>query len=351
MGKLGQIDTTNFSVNSEYHISMDDNSFEAIEKQLQALMSNEKISEAQLQNLINRLNLEKERIIAKWNQINEKTDGTAPPLKPDFSLYYGLNQMIDSYIYGNIYLQSGQLFEYLLEEMEKQKVIDKFAMAETDKAIDEMVKSTGSKKTASYGDFTFDYSTGDIKGVFEGKKQGNITAKVDVKTDKYNLSAKNLNSLKGKTRLQSNYLDTSKGTMLYQFLANDLIDNTFAQAYLSAMYKSKRGEEELKTVYQEVKNTVKSALFTIALTGYGQESGGQTVDYLVVNDRSSSSGKIVVVPVGQLIHSVINQYINHVEVNSSIFKTVNGNLTELTNKLQLHVPVSIKNLGALLPQT
>lgn len=346
---MGQIDTTNFSVNSEYHINMDDNSFEAIQKQLEALMSNNKISEAQLENLMTRLNLEKERITTKWNQINEKTDGITPPLEPDFSLYQGLNRMIDSYIYGNIYLQSGQLFEYLLEEMEKQKVIDNFAMAETDKAVSEMVKTTGSKKTASYGDFTFDYSKnlGDIKGTFQGKKQGGITTKVDVQTDKYNLSAKNLNSLKGKTRLQSNYLDTSTGTMLYQFLANNLIDNTFAQAYLSAMYKS----EELKTVYQEVKNTVKGALFTIALTGYGQESGGKAVDYLVANDRSSSNEKVVVVPVGQLIHSVINQYINHVEVNSSIFKTVDGNLAELTNKLQLHVPVAIKNLGALLSQT
>ena len=343
--KMGQIDTTNFSVNSEYHINMDDNSFESIYKQLEALMSTEQINEAQLENLKQHLELEKKRIAAKWKEIDEKTDGTTPPLKPDFTLYYGLNQMIDSYIYGNIYLQSGQLFEYLVEEMEKQKVIDKFAMAETDKAANEMVKATGSKKTASYGDFTFEYSNKNIKGTFVGKEQGNITTKVDIQTDDYNLSAKNLNSLKGKTRLQGNYLDKAHGTMLYQYLANKLIEDNFASAYLSAMYKS----DERKTVYEEVKDVVKGALFTIALTGYGQEKGGNTIDYLVVNDRSNK--KIFVAPVGQLIHSAINSYTNLIEVTSSIFQTTNQDLKAIETKLQLHVPVSLKNLGALLSET
>lgn len=333
--KLGNLGTASgnhdYRVTNKYQISAND-SIAEIAELLNSLFDN--LTDAQLNKYLARINNIKLEVDAEIKRIQAITEGgLSGDKKVNNYLVYKINKLLQNIFYGNIYLQSGQFFEYLVTEVEKQKVLDSWAENQIDEVV---VANTGSKKTGQLKNFYFggQWQGKDVSGQYSFK-DSKITTKVDISTASYNLSLKNLSSLSKKTRLQGDYLNKNSGTLLRQFLSNELIEDDFASAYLKQLCETEQGVN----IEYNHRLILKQALFIIALTGYGQ--GQEKVDYLVVNDQASR--RIVVAPVGQIINKTINNY-KMISVPTGIFKGVHYDFNELNSILDLHVPVAITRL-------
>lgn len=299
------------------------------------------LSEEQINNFKIQLDQINAEINALDMQLNSEVPNTLIISQTTENLVSQLNTLVKKIELRGIWGKVGSIFE-TSRDMAEKYVDKKLAPEEVEKIAKQLLP--GSQRNASTSDFTISSKNkklGNVSGTYklEGKA---ITTKIDYQSELGNESLKNLASLSRKTRLQGSYSNKT-GTKLAQFLANDLFTESFTYAYLRAVC----GKTSTESSFQEIKDAVKTGLFIIGLTGYGQESNGQVIDYLVVNVQSES--RIYVKNTKDLIKVMSNdrKNISMISVSQSIFQTS----SELSTLLNIQTYVAITNLQRLFNAT